>query len=96
VPWETLLTSFSRLLGIVDESAANTRKVAIFSSFRDVLTTVAGVLDGRAVLLAQIQAGGVGLNIQSASVAVICEPQVKPTLEEQAIARLHRTGRRSS
>ncbi|MCB1255847.1 MAG: DEAD/DEAH box helicase [Microthrixaceae bacterium] len=45
-----------------------------------------------AVLVAQIAAGGVGLNIQSASVVVICEPQLKPTLEAQAIARAHRMG----
>lgn len=47
---------------------------------------------GHAVLLAQIQAGGVGLNLQAASVVIICEPQVKPTMEEQAIARAHRMG----
>ncbi|GHJ54456.1 helicase SNF2 [Nonomuraea sp. TT08I-71] len=45
-----------------------------------------------AVLVAQIVAGGVGLNIQSASVVVICEPQLKPTTEAQAIARAHRMG----
>jgi len=45
-----------------------------------------------AVLLAQIAVGGVGLNIQSASVVVICEPQLKPTMESQAIARAHRMG----
>ena len=45
-----------------------------------------------AVLVAQITAGGVGLNIQSASVVVICEPQLKPTMESQAIARAHRMG----
>jgi hypothetical protein len=45
-----------------------------------------------AVLVSQIQAGGVGLNIQAASVVVICEPQVKPTIEDQAIARCHRMG----
>jgi ERCC4-related helicase len=44
------------------------------------------------VLVAQILAGGVGLNIQSASVVVICEPQLKPTTEAQAIARAHRMG----
>lgn len=44
------------------------------------------------VLVAQIVAGGVGLNIQSASVVVICEPQLKPTTEAQAIARAHRMG----
>jgi superfamily II DNA or RNA helicase len=45
-----------------------------------------------AVLVAQIVAGGVGLNIQSASVIVICEPQLKPTTEAQAVARAHRMG----
>ncbi|MEJ5256307.1 MAG: DEAD/DEAH box helicase [Acidimicrobiales bacterium] len=45
-----------------------------------------------AVLVSQIEAGGVGLNIQSASVVVITEPQWKPTVEAQAIARCHRMG----
>lgn len=44
------------------------------------------------VLVAQFVAGGVGLNIQAASVVVICEPQLKPTTEWQAIARAHRMG----
>jgi superfamily II DNA or RNA helicase len=48
--------------------------------------------DDGAVLLSQIQAGGVGLNMQAGSVVIICEPQVKPTLEAQAIARAHRMG----
>jgi SNF2 family DNA or RNA helicase len=49
-------------------------------------------VDGHAVLLGQIQAGGTGLNIQAASVVVLTEPQWKPTMEEQAIARCHRMG----
>ncbi|MGI9822199.1 DEAD/DEAH box helicase [Agromyces sp. Marseille-Q5079] len=49
-----------------------------------------------AVLVAQIIAGGVGLNIQAASVVVICEPQLKPTIEWQAIARAHRMGQLDS
>ncbi len=47
---------------------------------------------GGAALVSQIVAGGVGLNIQAASVVVICEPQLKPTTEWQAIARAHRMG----
>ncbi|MCB1031265.1 MAG: DEAD/DEAH box helicase, partial [Acidimicrobiales bacterium] len=47
---------------------------------------------GGAVLLAQIDVGGTGLNIQAASVVVLCEPQWKPTTEDQAIARCHRMG----
>lgn len=44
------------------------------------------------VLAAQIQAGGTGLNIQSASVVIICEPQFKPSIENQAISRAYRMG----
>jgi superfamily II DNA or RNA helicase len=47
---------------------------------------------GHAVLIGQIQASGVGVNLQAASVVVLCEPQVKPTTEDQAIARAHRMG----
>ncbi|MEU2452042.1 DEAD/DEAH box helicase [Streptomyces sp. NPDC012765] len=47
---------------------------------------------GHAVLVAQIEAAGVGLNMQAASVVIICEPQVKPTIESQAVARAHRMG----
>ncbi len=47
---------------------------------------------GHAVLLSQIEAGGVGLNVQAASVVVLAEPQWKPSTEDQAIARAHRMG----
>lgn len=45
-----------------------------------------------AVLVCQIQAGGTGLNIQAASVVVFCEPQWKPSIENQAISRAYRMG----
>lgn len=45
-----------------------------------------------AMLVCQIQAGGTGLNIQSASVVVITEPQWKPSIENQAISRAYRMG----
>ena len=44
------------------------------------------------VLASQIQAGGTGLNIQSASVIILCEPQFKPSIENQAISRAYRMG----
>ena len=47
--------------------------------------------DGK-VLVSQVQAGGTGLNIQSASVIIFCEPQIKPSIENQAIARAYRMG----
>ena len=45
-----------------------------------------------AVLVAQVQAGGTGVNLQAASVVVLCEPQLTPTREAQAVARAHRMG----
>ncbi|MEU0132810.1 DEAD/DEAH box helicase [Streptomyces sp. NPDC006296] len=59
---------------------------------RQELVDAFGAVDGHAVLLSQIQAGGVGLNIQAASVVILCEPQIKPALEHQAVARAHRMG----
>ena len=44
------------------------------------------------VLVSQIEAGGVGLNIQTASVVILTEPQWKPSTEVQAIARCYRMG----
>ncbi|MDF9876080.1 DEAD/DEAH box helicase [Cellulosimicrobium cellulans] len=44
------------------------------------------------VLVSQIDVGGVGLNLQAASVVILCEPQTKPTTEAQAVARAHRMG----
>ncbi|MER7770837.1 SNF2-related protein [Kitasatospora sp. NPDC096140] len=58
---------------------------------QDVVDQFAAV-PGHAVLLSQIQAGGVGLNIQAASVVILCEPQVKPTMESQAVGRAQRMG----
>ena len=49
-------------------------------------------IDGHAALLSQIDAGGTGLNVQAASVVILCEPQFKPSTEDQAIARAHRMG----
>ncbi|WP_411080346.1 DEAD/DEAH box helicase [Streptomyces sp. cmx-18-6] len=59
---------------------------------RQELVDAFSAADGHAVLLSQIQAGGTGLNMQAASVVVLCEPQIKPTLEHQAVARAHRMG----
>ena len=45
-----------------------------------------------ALLLAEIRVGGVGLNIQAASVVILLEPQLTPSAEEQAIDRSYRMG----
>ena len=63
---------------------------------RQILIDQFSAAQGGAVLVSQIEVGGVGLNIQAASVVVICEPQLKPTTEWQAIARAHRLGQAQS
>lgn len=44
------------------------------------------------VLPCQIMSGGTGLNIQAASIVIICEPQLKPSTENQAVSRAYRMG----
>ncbi len=73
-----------RVVGPLTGSVPATKRQAIVEAF-----TRAG---NDAVLLSQITAGGTGMNMQAGSVVVICEPQVKPSLETQAIARAHRMG----
>lgn len=49
---------------------------------------------GPAVLLVSLRAGGVGLNINSASMVVLFDRWWNPAVESQAINRAHRYGRR--
>lgn len=94
---------FSHFRDVLDAAMAALGDVAIGPMTGDVpaarrqaLVDRFSAADGGAVLVAQIIAGGVGLNIQAASVVVICEPQLKPTTEWQAIARAHRMGQLES
>ncbi|MFZ9992903.1 MAG: DEAD/DEAH box helicase, partial [Opitutales bacterium] len=48
--------------------------------------------EGFGVLALQIEAGGVGINLQCAQVVILMEPQFKPSTERQAIARVRRMG----
>lgn len=62
---------------------------------QDIIDKFAEAPDG-SVIVSQIIAGGVGLNIQCASVVIICEPQWKPSTENQAISRCYRMGQSKS
>ena len=44
------------------------------------------------VLPIQIHAGGIGLNIQTAEIVILREPQLKPSDEIQAVSRVYRMG----
>ena len=48
--------------------------------------------EGFAALALQIDSAGVGINLQAAEVVVLMEPQLKPSTEAQAIARVQRMG----
>ena len=112
-----------RLREIVEEAAAEDRKILVFSFFLDTIRKISDFLGERcvgpitgsipparrqeiidafeqapagAVLTAQIQSGGTGLNIQAASVVIICEPQFKPSVENQAVSRAYRMGQARS
>lgn len=97
-----VFSNFKAVLGVVGEALAGGAAdgAPVFGPLtggvpaarrQQIVDDFAGV-PGPAVLLAQIQAAGIGLNMQAASVVVICEPQIKPTIEHQAVARAHRMG----
>lgn len=94
---------FSNYLSVLDEVTAALPGVVfgpltggVPAPKRQSLVDAFSSAEAGAVLVSQIVAGGVGLNIQAASVVVICEPQLKPTTEWQAIARARRMGQLQS
>ncbi|MFJ9929586.1 DEAD/DEAH box helicase [Streptomyces misionensis] len=93
-----VFSNFKDVLGVVRDQLAPGTQVfgpltgSVPAGRRQQLVDDFSAATGPAVLLAQIQAAGVGLNMQAASVVVICEPQIKPTIEHQAVARAHRMG----
>ena len=78
--------------GALGEGVSGPLAGGVPAARRQQLVDEFGAAPGHAVLLCQIEAGGIGLNLQAASVVILCEPQVKPTLEHQAVARAHRMG----
>jgi superfamily II DNA or RNA helicase len=95
--WKTVVfSSFLDVLRAV-EQALDGRSAGLLTgrldpSSRQALVDEFSASPEPLVLVSQIQAGGVGLNIQAASVVVLTEPQWKPSIEDQAVARLHRLG----
>lgn len=73
-----------RAIGPITGSVSSSQRQNIVDTFQSSPVPLA--------LVGQIQAAGTGLNIQAASVVILCEPQIKPSLEVQAIARAHRMG----
>ena len=59
-----------RAIGPITGRTSTTQRQQLIDDFSDAKESK--------VLVAQVQVGGVGLNIQSASVVIFCEPQIKP------------------
>lgn len=74
----------SRTFEIISGDVPNTRRQEIIDQFTEA--------QPGSVLVSQIEAGGVGLNIQAANIVILCEPQWKPSIENQAISRVYRMG----
>lgn len=74
----------SRCIGPLDGSVAVNQRQKMIDAFTQA--------ESGTVLAAQIQSGGTGLNIQTASVIILCEPQLKPSTENQAFSRAYRMG----
>lgn len=73
-----------RTLDVISGDISNQRRQEIIDDFTKA--------EKGSVLISQITAGGVGLNIQAANIVILCEPQWKPSIENQAISRAYRMG----
>ena len=71
-------------IGVITGNTEVAKRQALIDRFTD-------EPDG-SVLVCQVQAGGTGLNMQTASVVIFCEPQIKPSLTNQALSRVYRMG----
>ncbi|MEE8467690.1 MAG: DEAD/DEAH box helicase, partial [Planctomycetota bacterium] len=81
---DEFLGARNRIFGKITGGVSASERQGLIDQFRDTA--------GPGLLLLQIQAGGVGINLQAASAILLLEPQWKPSTEEQAIARAHRMG----
>ena len=90
------LGTIQRVYKYLGESAFGPITGSISPQKRQQIIDDFSAYEGGAVLLSQILAGGTGLNIQKASIVIMCEPQYKPSIENQAIARAYRIGQTSN
>ncbi len=86
------LDTINKVKNVLGESAMGPINGSISPKARQDIVDEFNSAPAGSVLVSQIAAGGVGLNIQAASVVVICEPQFKPSSENQAISRAYRMG----
>ncbi|MEI7993218.1 MAG: DEAD/DEAH box helicase, partial [Actinomycetota bacterium] len=85
---------FRRVLDLVSQVAGGCAQIngSVPAAERQRIIDAFSNTQGFAVLASQIDAGGLGVNLQAANVVVLMEPQWKPSTERQAVARVHRMG----
>eukprot|EP00039_Didymoeca_costata_P003209 m.66023 g.66023 ORF g.66023 m.66023 type:complete len:1105 (-) comp11779_c0_seq2:55-3369(-) len=89
--WLTMMTFVQKALGAnnincvrLDGGLSQQERVSVLSKFRDNPSVH--------VLIMSLRAGGVGLNLTTASHVFLLDPWWNPAVEEQAIDRVHRIG----
>ena len=90
------LDTVAKVAGLLGESCMEPITGSVSPARRQEIIDEFDKAPAGSALVAQIQSGGTGLNIQSASVVILCEPQLKPSIENQAISRAYRMGQARS
>ena len=90
------LNTIRKIKALLGESCLNPITGELNSNRRQEIIDEFEQSDPGTSLVCQIMSGGTGLNIQAASVVIICEPQLKPSIENQAISRAYRMGQSRS
>ncbi len=86
------LNTLQRVKDLFGEAAAGPITGSVPTAERQRIIDEFSSSETQKVLVCQAISGGTGLNIQAASVVVFCEPQIKPSIETQAISRAYRMG----
>lgn len=99
-----VFSQFSTFLDIMETEISKEQGITVFKfdgrlSFekrKKVLEQFKKPSDALSVLLLSLKAGGVGLNLTEASRVFMCDPWWSPSVEDQAIDRVHRIGQENS
>jgi len=86
------LNTLQKVRELFGEAAAGPITGAVPTAERQRIIDEFSASETQKILVCQAISGGTGLNIQAASVVVFCEPQIKPSIENQAISRAYRMG----
>ncbi|MBR4162841.1 MAG: hypothetical protein IKR11_04910, partial [Solobacterium sp.] len=77
-----------RCIGMISGSVPLQKRQEIIDTF--------GNAKPGSVLVMQSVSGGTGINLQMASMIIFAEPQIKPSIEHQAVSRAYRMGQTQS